>query len=403
MKRNTIILIIALAGLLASLIGCNSIKGSLKGWDGDLLSIMLGYESEVEGADREFEHGEIFEGESFISFVDKASFESAHELKDTFDLPDNHLEYADHSRKLLVKTYPELARVSGIRLKSSDPSILEIISVEGNEITYQTRQVGDVVLTLEVDGPVDTKVLEYPVRIYFPVDVNFYITPYWAHSIFNTRLRYKVSQIPKGVGEMIASIQDSVTVCGYCQYYDFNKSRSPFYKRDTIRLSRQDQVNRYKKNKKVLIRNITSAIREMEDRYVIGNAYVYNEATEKDTLVERPYYYSVEQVILDFNIVTPNPYIEFHYITKYTKTFEHYQDTDDDIDDGGVEDAGDMAELEVNYFTVLLNFFTSESDREQMLADLNRELAEVGYDDSLTEEEKDASIAEINKHKKKGE
>ena len=394
------------------MVGCDAFKNHLPGWGGELMVVMLGYESEVEGADREFEHGEILEGESFIAFNDQSAYDEAAKQEEELELPRNRFEFSSEQRTMVVKTYPELAVVDDIKITSSDPEVLEIVSVEDGRATVRTHKLGDVNIHVVVRGAVNTIEQDYPVRVYYPVDLNFYITPYWLSGVFNTRIRYKVKNMPPQVKELITEIQDSVSVVGYCTYYDFNKSRAMQVKRDTIRFRREDKVDRFRKNHRLLVRNITSAIREFSGRSVTGNRYEWNEGEGQYVLRQYEYPYSVEQVILDFNVVSTNPYVEFNFVSKCDKTFDHYNEetgeyedigSDGSIDDGGIDNERTLTKEEVAYFQVLLNTFMSEADRQKLIDDLNRQLNEMGYHEELSDEEKDRQLEEINKHKREGD
>ena len=133
--------------------GCDAFKNHLPGWGGELMVVMLGYESEVEGADREFEHGEILEGESFIAFNDQSAYVEAAKQEEELELPRNRFEFSYEQRTMVVKTYPELAVVDDIEITSSDPEVLEIVSVEDGRATVRTHKLGDV-NTIEQDYPV---------------------------------------------------------------------------------------------------------------------------------------------------------------------------------------------------------------------------------------------------------
>lgn len=396
--------------VLLGFVSCNGMTG-LKGWGGEIMVAMLGYESEVEGADRGFEHSELFEGDNnFIGFTDQESYDSVQDQK--MELPRNRFEYSSEERRMVVKTYPKMAVVNKISITSSDPSILEVVSVKDGEAVIKTHKLGDVNMHIRVEGPMNVIENDYPVRVYYPVEIDFYITPYWFRGLLNTRIRYKIVNMPPQEKELVTQVQDSVSVVGYCQYYDFNDSRSPKVIRDTVRFGMEEKVDRFRKNHRLLLRNVTSAFRHFREKHVIGNAYVWDELAGDYVLKDKEYDFSVEQVILDFNVISPNPYVDFHLVSKYDLTFDHYNEetgeiedegTDDPVDDGGVDNQQELTKEEIVYFKILLNAFMTDSERQSMIDDLNRQLDEIGFTAELSDEEKDRQLEEINKHKRDGD
>ena len=393
--------------------GCDAIRGRLSGWGGEIMVVMLGYESEVEGADREFEHGEVLEGDdNFIAFNDQSAYDEAAKQEQELELPRNRFEFSYEERTMVVKTYPKFAEVDKITITSSDPSILEIKSVEDGKAVVLTHKLGDVNVHVKVDGPQNSIEQDYPVRVYYCVELDFYITPYWLSGALNTRIRYKVKNMPPQEKELVTEIKDSVTVVGYCRFYDVNKSRQAYYDRDTVTFRVQDKVDRFRKNHRLLVRNVTSAFRYFANKKVQGSIYEWDDEKGDYVVVDKEFSYSVEQVIMDFNVVSTNPYVEFVFVSKYDKTFDHYMDDDGEfvdtgsdsaIDDGGVDTEQVLTKEEVAYFKVLLNSFMSESERQAMIDELNRELAAIGFDAELSDEEKDRQLEEINKHRKESD
>ena len=408
MKRFFAYILMCLGCFL--MVGCDAIRGRLPGWGGEIMVVMLGYESEVEGADREFEHGEVLEGdENFIAFNDQKAYDEAAKQEDELELPRNRFEFSYEDRTMVVKTYPKLAVVDKITITSSDPSILEIVSVEDGKATVRTHKLGDVNIHVKVDGPENSIEQDYPVRVFYSVELDFYITPYWLSGALNTRIRYKVKNMPPQEKELVTEIKDSVTVVGYCRYYDVRKSRQAYFDRDTVTFRVEDKVDRFRKNHRLLVRNITSAFRYFANKKIEGSVYQWDEDLQDYVIVDKNFYFSVEQVIMDFNVVSTNPYVEFYFVSKYDKTFEHYTDDDGEfidtgsdsaIDDGGVDNEQKLTKEEIAYFEVLLNSFMSESERQAMIDELNRELDAIGFDAELSDEEKDRQLEEINKHKK---
>ena len=433
--RRTYYLIGALLAVVTGLvIGCENPfdsldldKYGLGSVSAEIMAVQFGYETEVEGGDRGFDHGdELFGTENFVSFMDTASINAARKMNSTMlnadlELPDNRIEFPEGNELLvhfdfLVQAYPNGVKVNNIKVESSDPSVLEIVRLEGKKVYAIPHMLGDVNVKVTVVGDKNTVINVYPIRIVKVVNIDFYITAFWKRYLANTKIRYKLCNLPPGEKELVTEVLDSVSVIGSCRYYDFTRSRNPFVAHDTIRLERHDKVDRFRKNKRKVLRDITSAIRSMRDSSILGNCYardsvgnyLYDE-TGEHLLEEKRYYFSVDKVILDFLVICDNPYIDFTFESKCKRTVETYDgdgelEPEGDIDDNGDDsDVRKLEKSEEKYFQVLLNMFLTKSQRDSLARELNEKLNASGFRDDLPDEEKDKYLEEINKHKKKGE
>lgn len=401
--RKIFSILAAAAAVLPALVSCGEMGLSL---GGSATLIQLGYATELDMTGRGFEHEELFDNGTFMPFFDVETMERTVSFGE--DLPEtaNLFEYSEGERELQLRVYPKGLEYDDVTLVSSEPGILEVKKIDGERITVLTHGVGEVTLTLGLSTSNSTEKLVYNLQVVTNVEMDFYITPYWLSDVFNTRLRYKIRTLPALENDLVTMVTDSVTVIGYCEYYDVEKSRLPRVKRDTVTLRSKTEVDRFRKNKRKLIRNITEAKAQIDSACVMGTAYEWDPLKQDYVVKPRAYYYIVEQVLLDYCVVTENPYVRFVFNSRCDKTTDTYDEetgerydsgTDAPEDDGGT-DGAELSSSEKAYFTVLLNDFLSEDERRSRADELNRWMKEVGYDESLSEEEKDRCLDEINKH-----
>lgn len=419
MKRNLYFTLSFLFLLL--LCSCQEILKNLPGYNGEIRAIALGYITELEGSDRDFEDNGTFDDANFVAFSDQASFDSAREnasgqdynssIVPDADLGRNRFLYQEGEVALKINTYPKGVNVKNISIKSSNPEIMEIVKTEGADVTVVLHNIGDVDVQVSVEGSQNSLEATYPIRIVSKTDVQFYITPYWWGGVA-TRLRYRIEGVPYGFKDLVYEVKDSVSVVGYCEYYNLKESKNPIVVRDTVRYAMHDNVHRFKKNRRHLIRNITDAIRQFKLRTSTG--YIIERYDNGEPVYrQKDFDWIPEQVILDFCIVSNSPYIEFNFYTKYDRTTETYdkdkgqmvdEGTDeDDYEDDSVGDKKELSKSDKAYFQILLNTFTGYQDRQDMMNNLNKDLLDLGYDSELSEEEKDRQMEEINKHRKDGD
>lgn len=395
---------LGLSLLVTGVSSCNGTPPPLVLYDGTIYTALLGYESEVEGSGRGFEHDDFFQGEHFIPFVDKESMERAKEggvqKEEGYgaELPKNRLEFSEDNRELVVKVYPRQEDFRSFELTSSDKSIIEVISISGNKAVVRTHDLGEATLRMKVHGAKNDITAEIPMMVVTTVDVNLYITPFWEKKTSTNRIRYKVCSKPSFLGDMVYQVMDSVRVVAKCSYYDFRIDRSERIIRDTVKLPFDEFYDRYHKNTRLRLRNLSNTFSSIRKRTHEGTRY------SGDDIVKYKYKFDVEQVILDFFMVCESPYVDFAIVTKSES------DSDDDRPSGkkvgedymddGIDTESILAENDVFRFVVLLNSFAGDSEKQALAADLQRKLEDLNYNAELSEEEKNKRIEELNKHKK---
>lgn len=382
--------------------------------------VQLGYEQDnSENSDR-FDEGQVA-GSFFVAFNDKEVIESGKDMsKEDFGgmsfLPSRYEAKEDIST-LQVRVYPNNAKVDHIKLVSSNPEVMEIVSVKGKDVEVRCHNLGETTLTVTVQGALNTVQVEYPIRVVSKVDIDFYITKYWFGAI-NTRLRCHPTSLPFGRTSVATMMKDSISVVGYCEYYDFKKyGRQMLVKRDTITFPAEEKSVLLSLRRKTYIRNITSAVREFKwNRKELGSKITVHSDGTRDTL-SCYFSYVVEQVILDFEVYGADPYMEFHFNSMYDRTTDvavvdektgeptgeiedSGTDENEEFDFASTDDSGRIKREESAYFVIRLNDFLSDEERDKACNDFRDRLDELNYDeDKLSDEEKDKALEEIDKHK----
>ena len=336
----------------------------------------------------------------------------------------NKFEYREDEVLLTVKPNPERGvGIQSIECTSSDKDIVEVVSTSFEGVTVKVKSLGDVDLYVKVTSKKNSIEHVYPLRVIGTVDLRFRITPFWLRKVA-TKIRMNTRKLPEGVKDMVMWSKDSVTVVGYCEWYDFKKAgRTPLYKRDTTTYPMDEFMCHYKKFTLYLLRDVTDAIRKYSDMYVDGTKLeevTYNdgdgEKTRIDTVHHR-YSYIPEQVILSYVAVCDNPFIEFVTTIRSKKTFDTFPagkepddwyEESDDVGGGPVEDRlleneddeeGEEDEKETSrYFKVELNDFLTQRQRDSLENRVKVLKKQYGYDEELTEEQKDKAMDEINKN-----
>ena len=397
----------------AAAVLCCAALGVLSSCDGrglkmdvpaEIRAVTLGYYTGDEDiAGTQLVSDERLEQGFYVSFPDRETLRAAQEgaVKGTA-LSAGRYELRDGRSALTVRTLPENARIESLEAVSSDPDILEIVGVDGREVGVRTKALGEVEVTLRVRGSLNTVSVVVPVRVVSLVEFQFYISPYWQGGL-NTRLRARPRRIPGGAKSVTTKFTDSVTVCGYCEYYDFAKYGSKMrVARDTVTYRAETRRKLFRRSARTFVRNITPAVRGFKrERFMRGSRIVVGADGRRDT-VAHDYPFIVESVILDFSIFASEPFYEFEFFTKASRSSDVAVEGGDEVSDGGSDgdeefsEADDGRELEREekpYFQIRYNDFLSEAERQREIDAFREELDAAGYDeDAMSEEEKQSLL-----------
>lgn len=415
MRKHLIFILVSYLGL-SSILSCNNetIEQPL-----EIRSFRFGHIIDNSDMSDRF-NDDRFGDKMFSAFSSVAEIEAAEKYNDgSFEVIGSRFDYASEA-SFLVKPMPQNAIVKSVTVTSSNPEILEVIGSSGKDVRVRIHDVGETTLAVTVHGALNSMSAEYPIRIVSPVHVEFFISSFWKGAT-NTRIRMRASSLPMGMKSVTSSVMDSVSVIGYCEYYDFRKyGRKMQYRRDTIRFGLEEEVSVIKKDKKKLIRNITSAIKEFrKERTVKGSRIRIVDGVVKDT-TDYDYHYIVESVILDFNIFGGNPYYEYYFTTKCDRTVDVVVDNGNVdgeegeegeenheviIEDGGTDeeedfdpslDGADLTREESACFIIRFNNFYSQSEQDRLCRELQQAMNDLDYDDSrLTDEEKEKRLKDL--------
>lgn len=365
----------------------------------DMVSFSFGYNTANPAFSESLpflEQGSV-QGTAFMYLNDEETIEAARGDTDWGDAANsgNRVEYSGKDLIFEVRTIPEDAEVTSVEVLSSDKKIIDVVSVSGKHIRMKTKDVGDVELTVTVHGKKKDIRMKYPVRVVDFVGIDFHITPYWLGSIF-TRIRMRATSLPYENVSVATEVQDSVTVCGYCEWYDFrNNGSKPIVYRDSVKFPLEERKKLISTNWKTFVRNVTSGVRDIRDRSVKGSKIVIKDGV-RDT-VDHVYGWIVEQIIVDFNVFAANPYYEYYFNACCDRTTDVLVEDTGAIEDGGSDDYEEydsskdgkaFKEEEKKYFVVNFNGFKSDEEKDKATQKLKDELDGMGYSDNLSDDEK---------------
>ena len=419
MKRIGVSLLLT-AGLLALAASCDPLELSTPG-NGKraLADFQFGYVAKTSMLEKI-----LGIPEQFTTFNTQETYD---QLKDKDTGEDavlrNKFEYTQDAVRFEVHPSPTSGvTVTDIVATSSDTSVVRIVSTDTEAVTVEVKTLGDVDIYVKVSTKKNYVEHVYPIRVVGTVDLRFRITPFWLRKVA-TKIRMNTRSLPEGVKDMLMWTKDSVTVVGYCEWYDFeNFGREPQVIRDTTTYPMEEFWCHYKKWTLYMLRDITDAIRKYSEMSIEGTKIVTREVpdgngamvTKTDT-VKYEYQYIPEEVILSYLAVTDNPFIEFVSTIKCKKTFDTfpegeepddwYEESDDigdEVEDPSIaEDDEEETELErqtKNYFKVEINDFMTKHQRDSVQRRVAEMKKAVGFDEDLSEEEKDKATERCNKY-----
>lgn len=340
----------------------------------------------------------------FRTFISDESYAQAIEqgLMDSTQLSAGKYEYSKDVQTLTVKVLPEKAAIKNVTCTSSDTTVIKVLGVSFDGIQVQTLKLGPASLTVTVEGTKNRFVHTYPLRVVGTIDLKMYITPFWLKFI-NTRIRYKTKGLPEGNKELLMWVSDSVSVIGECEWYDHYKYGSRLQvTRDTVTFPLRKHYDRFKKGHRVLLRNVTSAIKKFDSDTIMGTRVVYIDSLKTYDTLACGYVFKPEQVILNFNCYSENPYFEFYITQNEDRTTDSAtgEDTGSDADTIDKDDANESDESDrvtLQYFVIQLNDFLTQAQRDSISREIQKVREETGFKDEYSDEQKDAILDEINK------
>lgn len=174
----------------------------------------------------------------------------------------NSIEYNGQSILCRLSFSPFVAKVTKVTLESSVPDIVSF------------RKTGDILnfyLDVHSVGECDIKVVAEGInrmertihlRISAKVGLLVYTDPFWLNN-YIARLKYKTTELPKGVGSLYLNVKDSATVIGYTRMIDQRDgSRSFKGVSDTTTYPIRQHTDKFRVGKRIILRNVSDAVRK---------------------------------------------------------------------------------------------------------------------------------------------
>lgn len=393
------------SALLFCLVGCEDFlddvfsgSGNLGGGSRDLTGVTFGYEQEME----DFAHKSKKKIVQVVPLIDVETFSSmqmdstslamyAQQLGYTSLTPEemekfklaigmgersNPVSYDNESYTFVVGFTPDNARVNSIVLSVTDSTLLKVSRIPGENMKFRFEPLGvgecDINLVVEGNNRIEKT---YHVKLMSTLTLKVYADAFWLGGV-KGRLKYRCKSLPRNVSTMYLAMEDSVTVIGKFRKEDVLAAEPVTVVRDTTVFSAKSHTDQFRKNKRRLLRNVSSAVRMYNTQYT-GNCRIWTDDSHRNTKwVQVPY--ETEQIILSMNVLSNNPYLLFDIVMKKNQM---ETDTDDDEDDTNDGDNVDDAEVK-NYFRVEFNK-SMKAGRQQALRDTLNYLVDRYPSDSL--------------------
>lgn len=356
--------------------------------------------------------------DQFIAFNNIEEYERLIEMgyMKPEDIERNEVEFRKDDYQFHIKAVPEMGVIDEITVTSSADSIIRVKDIGPGFCTVEFGDYGDVDLKVSVKGGEKFYQKTFQLRVVGTVDVKFRITAFWLRAM-TTRIRLAMKGIPEKLDDIVLAIKDSVTVVGYCEYYDHNKyGYQAQFLRDTLTFPTRDHTVLYIKGKSVLLRDITDAVREFESRRQPGTRLQKEIMSSGDLYypVEHEYSWHAEQVHLHWLPVCDNPFIRFTHTVNSKKTFDHLvedeegwtSDEDDaevsvDVTDDELSDEDDKETLQ--YFNIAPLMLLSQSQRDSLIRDIENKKKEHNYDKTLSDHDRDSLMNVIYEKEKEAD
>lgn len=184
------------------------------------------------------------------------------------------LVYSDYERKIINTTYAEdgpvlcrldfqpfLAKISKVTVTVRDASVVSFRKTDDLLTFYMDiHKVGETDVTVVAEG-LNTLERHYHIRIVGKVALQLYTDPFWMNDVI-ARLKYKTKALPPGVSKMYMNVRDSATVFGLVRMIDQRRGDATFRSKvDTTAFALRQHTDRFRKNKRVILRNVSSAVK----------------------------------------------------------------------------------------------------------------------------------------------
>jgi hypothetical protein len=199
----------------------------------------------------------------------------------------------------------------------------------------------------------------YHLKVTDKLTLKVYMDPFWMNNL-TARIKYRCKSLPKGVNQMYLDVRDSVTVIGQARVMDQRKGESEYRTvSDTTTFRLHQHRDKFKKDKRVLLRNVSSAVRkynrDMKAESFIrvsgygaaGSGVRYVQQDGKWYKVEQSPY-ECKQIRLGLDVLSDSPYILFNVVMKKSQTPSSSDEDEEDTDDSDAENDEELQD----YFVI---------------------------------------------------
>ena len=271
----------------------------------------------------------------------------------------NAIEYGWGEVEMVAVYKPSDAFIQTISVTSSDTTV---VSVSKGTVPMgfkvKINGVGECDLRMRAVGN-RTEDRIYHLKVTDKLTLKVYMDPFWMNNL-TARIKYRCKSLPKGVNHMYLDIRDSVTVIGQARVMDQRKGESEYRTvSDTATFRLHQHRDKFKKDKRVLLRNVSSAVRkynrDMKAESFIrvsgygasGSGVRYVQQDGKWYKVEQSPY-ECKQIRLGLDVLSDSPYILFNVVMKKSQTPSSSDEDEEDTDDSDAENDEELQD----YFVI---------------------------------------------------
>lgn len=168
----------------------------------------------------------------------------------------------DDGRFLCRLTYqPFVAKITKVTVTSSDEGVASFEPTDDILNFYMNvNGIGETDVTVLAEG-INTKELHIHLRVTGKIDLLLYTDAFWLNNL-TARLKYKTKALPKGIKSLYMNVRDTATVIGMVRTIDQRRGDRTFVSEaDTIRYPLKQHTDKFRKRKRVILRNVSDAVR----------------------------------------------------------------------------------------------------------------------------------------------
>ncbi|MBQ2486132.1 MAG: hypothetical protein II518_03620, partial [Candidatus Methanomethylophilus sp.] len=224
-----------------------------------------------------------------------------------------------------------------------------------------------------------TEERSYHLKVTEELTLKVYMDPFWMNNL-TARIKYRCKSLPRGVDRMFLNVRDSVTVIGQALVMDQRKGDTSYRTlSDTTAYPLRQHTDRFRKNRRVLLRNVSDAVRKYNldkraESFIRVSGYGAAGPGERYVRQDGKWYaveeapFECRQVRLSMDILSDSPYLLFNVVMKKSQTPSSSDDDEEDNDDS---DSGNDEELK-DYFVVQFNENISAAGRDSLSRQLHK-------------------------------